>query len=175
MPSLGSHKEKIRDVCTRNKQNDSDRTQENPEEAADVPDHVLDQWTNVWLQPKCLITWNMLHDGDHARNVGIGSSERDAWPQAAQCLETERYASYAGAIELHGEQHRGVRAKELKGRGQHAYNVNGSTIDHERLTKGVVRSAEPSLPVAVGQDHASRTARRVVFVSKEPAKEGRNS
>ena len=51
LPPFGAHEEQVRDVRARDQQHDPDRAEEHPQHAADVPDHVGRERTDVWPEP----------------------------------------------------------------------------------------------------------------------------
>lgn len=170
LASLRTHEEKVCDVRTRDEKDDADGAEQNPEDTTDVADHLLAQRFDVRLQPQRGKTGNRIQERDHAPDVGIRFGKRDARPQACQCLKAKADEGNC-SVGLQRKEHRGISAREPERLGQHAHNLGGLVVDFEHLTDDVAGSAELSLPIAVGQNHAQWTARPIVFFVEQPAKE----
>ena len=68
-----------------------------------------------------------------------------------------------------GSTMRGRVRRNVNDAGSTPITSAGRAIDHERLADDVLGAAEAALPIAIGQDHAQRTARRIVFGAEDPA------
>ena len=140
--------------------------EQNPEDPPDVPGHVFAQWSNVRPQLEPFVAF--LEKRDHPRDVGVRLRQRDAGLQPRHGLEVEhheiaRRSSCIGSTSVR------IGAQEPEGRGQHADDLARLAIDLSGLSDDVLGAAEPALPVAVGQDHPQRAARRVVLLAEQAA------
>ena len=132
--------------------------QDNPEDTRDVAGHVLGQRPDVRPQLELLVA--LFEERDHARHVGVRLRQRDARLQPGHGLKVEHHVVHA--FELHRQQHVRIGAQEPERGGQHADDLAGCAIDVERFAEDIRGAAKLALPVAVGQDHAQRAARRIV-------------
>ena len=87
MTSFRAHEEQVRHVSAGDEQHDANRRQQNPQDLADIADHVIGEWAHVRLQLES--RKGRRKQRDDARGIGIGLGERDTRLQARQGLEPE--------------------------------------------------------------------------------------
>ena len=166
MPSFRAHQEQVRHVPAGDEQHDADGGQENPQDLPDVADHVIGQRAHVRLQLQS--RKGRREKRDHARHIGVGLGQRDARLQPGERLKPEADSAGRVDVQRHRQHDVGTGAQKLERRGQHADHFARPAIDHERLADDVLGTTEPALPIAIGQNHPQRIARRIVFGTEEP-------
>ena len=170
MPPFRAHQEEVRDVAAGDQQDDADGGEQNPENLPDVADHVCRERAHV--RPQLQSREYGRQERDHARGVGVGLGERDAGLHPCERLKPEADEPRRVHVEGHRQHDRGTRPKEREGRRQHADDFNRRAVDHQLPADDAVGAREAPLPVAMGQHHPLRRARRIVFGAEAATENG---
>jgi len=172
--------QQIRDVRTRDQQQDADAPEQHPQELAHVTDDVfLDgahgrpELEGVRLSPAGRTHVSFKVDGQHAVDIGVGVGHRDARLQPRQSTAAE-VRGRLGQIEAHGQNQIHGNLAQREARGHHADHFAGPPVDRDRGPNHTRITAEAALPVAVAQHRGLRRAGLIVVARKRSAQRGWN-
>ena len=129
MARFRAHQEQIGDVGAGDEQHDADGGQENPQDLADVADHVVGERAHVrlQLQPR----EGRRQERNQTAQLCVCLGKRDTRLQPSERLKPEADTARRSGVERQWQQDIWAGAQELERRRQNADHFTWSAVDHE--------------------------------------------